>query len=170
MKVQLINDILTLEENSKLLDKLMYHQWYLTRCRDYQNLTEWVTAGNRSGFSVETLASGKPYDSNLNEEAFKITKIACEKAGITNYEIRRFLWNLYFPGDITEIHMDEEGDGFTSILYNVHTTDGGTIIDNVFYPDKMGQVKIYKSNVKHQGVAPVKDHTRLNLNILLKIT
>ena len=70
MTVQLIDNILSTDENLKLIDKLIYHQWYLTRCTDYKSLLEPLLIGRSGGFSVETLLNGKTTSSPLNEEAF----------------------------------------------------------------------------------------------------
>ena len=73
-KVTLIDDILSQKENMGLIKKLCYHQWYLTKCLDYENLMPPLFAGRGGGFSVETLRDDKPFDSPLNKEAYKITK------------------------------------------------------------------------------------------------
>jgi len=167
-EVTLIDDILSNEENLALINKLCYHQWYLTKCLDYGNLMPPLFAGRGGGFSVSSLEDGKPFDSPLNKEAYKITKKVCEQLNIKKYEIKRFLWNMYFPRNHTDFHKDEYTDNFLSILYNPHTTDGGTFINNKFYVDKIGQAKIYKSMVEHKGNPPSKDAVRFNLNILIK--
>ena len=168
-EVTFIDGILSTDENLKLIDKLIYHQWYLTRCTDYKSLLEPLLIGRSGGFSVETLLNGKTTSSPLNEEAFKITKIVCQKLNIKHYEIKRFLWNMYFPRNYTEYHQDEFTEEYLSILYNPHTTDGGTFVNNTFYLDKMGQGKVYKSMVEHKGNPPSQDAVRFNLNVLLKI-
>ena len=122
-EVTLIDDLLSKEENLALINKLCYHQWYLTKCLDYGNLMPPLFAGRGGGFSVSSLEDGKPFDSPLNKEAYKITKKVCEQLDIKKYEIRRFLWNMYFPRNHTDFHKDEYTDDFLSILYNPHTTD-----------------------------------------------
>jgi hypothetical protein len=168
-EVTLIENVLSNEENLALLNKLCYHQWYLTKCRDYSNVMSPLFSGKSGGFSVATMEDGKPFDSPLNKEAYKITKKICEKLNIDNYKIKRFLWNMYFPKDHTDFHKDEYTEDYLSILYNPHTTDGGTFVNNIFYQDKMGQAKIYKSMIEHKGNPPYQDAVRFNLNVLLKI-
>ena len=116
-EVTLIDDLLSKEENLALINKLCYHQWYLTKCLDYGNLMPPLFAGRGGGFSVSSLEDGKPFDSPLNKEAYKITKKVCEQLDIKKYEIRRFLWNMYFPRNHTDFHKDEYTDDFLSILY-----------------------------------------------------
>ena len=95
-EVTLIDDLLSNEENLALINKLCYHQWYLTKCLDYGNLMSPLFAGRGGGFSVSSLEDGKPFNSPLNKEAYKITEKVCEQLNIKKYEIKRFLWNMYF--------------------------------------------------------------------------
>jgi hypothetical protein len=167
-EVTFIDDVLTKEENLALLNKLCYHQWYLTQCKDYGSLIGPLFSGRSGGFSVETLKDGKPFDSPLNKEAYKITKKVCDTLEIKKYKIIRFLWNMYFQRNHTDYHQDEYTEDYLSILYNPHTTDGGTFVNNIFHVDKMGQAKVYKSMVEHRGNPPSKDAIRFNLNVLIK--
>ncbi len=106
-EVTLIDDLLSNEENLALINKLCYHQWYLTKCLDYGNLMSPLFAGRGGGFSVSSLEDGKPFNSPLNKEAYKITEKVCEQLNIKKYEIKRFLWNMYFPKNHTDFHKDE---------------------------------------------------------------
>ena len=55
---------------------------------------------------------------------------------------------MYFPRNHTDFHKDEYTDDFLSILYNPHTTDGGTFINNKFYVDKIHvEQRIGDSNI-----------------------
>ena len=84
-EVTLIDDLLSKEENLALINKLCYHQWYLTKCLDYGNLMPPLFAGRGGGFSVSSLEDGNPFDSPLNKEAYKITKKVCEQLDIKKY-------------------------------------------------------------------------------------
>jgi hypothetical protein len=52
-------------------------------------------------------------------------------------------------------------------LYSLNTTDGGFYLEDKFFPDIMGQAKVFKSNIKHKGVGPIKDKARFNLNMII---
>ena len=56
-----------------------------------------------------------------------------------------------------------------SILYNFHTTDGGTSILGVKYDDVASQAKIFKSEWLHSSYPTVKDKGRVSLNIVIEI-
>lgn len=98
-----------------------------------------------------------------------ITSIITWKLKIESFkQIYRIHWNYYY-GDQEGIgHTDQSENNFISILYNPHTTDGGTEILGKFYQDKMGQAKIFKSNWKHKGICVKKDKARTSLNIILE--
>jgi len=98
-----------------------------------------------------------------------ITSIITWKLKTESFKnIYRIHWNYYY-GDQQGIgHIDKPDNNFISILYNPHTTDGGTEILGKFYPDKMGQAKIFKSNWDHKGICVKQDKARASLNIILE--
>jgi hypothetical protein len=73
------------------------------------------------------------------------------------------------PGMSGNYHTDNDNDNRISILYNLHTTDGGFYLEDKFFPDIMGTAKVFKSNIKHKGIGPIKDKARFNLNIVVMI-
>jgi hypothetical protein len=112
-------------------------------------------------------------NSNLFDPLFlwarSITSIITSKLKIESFKnIYRIHWNYYYGDQQGINHIDVPKNNFISILYNPHTTDGGTEILNKFYPDKMGQAKIFKSNWIHKGICVKKDKARTSLNIILE--
>jgi len=94
---------------------------------------------------------------------------ALEKLNLQNFKnLARIHWNYYLAGQQGVGHTDREEDNFVSMLYNPHTTDGGTEILGEFYPDVAGQLKIFKSNWLHKGVSSKKDKARASVNIVLE--
>ena len=93
-----------------------------------------------------------------------------EKLNIPNFKrLFRIHWNYYTAGQQGRGHVDKPEDNFISILYNMHTTDGGTEILGNFYQDKISQAKIFKSNWTHRGIATKTDKSRASLNIVLEL-
>jgi hypothetical protein len=82
--------------------------------------------------------------------------------------IFRIHWNYYYRDQQGIGHIDKPENNFISILYNPHTTDGGTEILGKFYQDKIGQAKIFKSNWDHKGICVKQDKARASLNIILE--
>jgi len=80
----------------------------------------------------------------------------------------RLYWNYYDTSSKAALHKDELKDGYYSIIYNLHTNDGGTEINNKFYPSIEGQALIFPSNVWHKGIASTKSKHRFNLNMIVK--
>ena len=60
-----------------------------------------------------------------------------------------------------------ENENFFSILYSLHTTDGGIQIEDIFYKDEMGEAKVFKSNIIHKGVGPKEIKSRFNFNAII---
>ena len=83
-------------------------------------------------------------------------------------KISRLILNYYNKDQEGINHVDHSGDNYVSLIYTPLTTDGGTTILGKFYPDKMGQVKIFKSNWLHTGVCVKEDKARVSLNIVLR--
>jgi len=102
----------------------------------------------------------------LNLYADLILDNICEKLKIKNFNLERIMWNLYFSSDEGDYHVDNYENNFLSVLYSLHTTDGGIIIDNNFINDKQGEAKVFKSSILHKGVGPTKDKVRFNLNMV----
>jgi hypothetical protein len=98
-----------------------------------------------------------------------ITSIIIWKLKIESFKnLYRIHWNYYYGDQQGVGHIDHPKNNFISILYNPHTTDGGTEILGTFYQDKMGQAKIFKSNWDHKGICVKQDKSRASLNIILE--
>jgi|TARA_E500000318_G_scaffold56066_1_gene52133 hypothetical protein len=80
----------------------------------------------------------------------------------------RIYWNYYDTSSKASLHKDELEEGYYSVIYNLHTNDGGTEIDNKFYPSVEGQALVFPSNVLHKGIASTKSKHRFNLNMIVK--
>ena len=105
----------------------------------------------------------------LNTFAEKVFNIVTNKKG----NIVRVYWNWYNQNSQTFFHKDNLQHNFFSILYNIHTNDGGTefIINNknVFYKSNESESLLFPSLIEHKGVAPKKNKQRFSLNILYYI-
>jgi len=125
------------------------------------------------GFCLESFRDGfvnNPQHSEyLNTFAKIILNRFTEESNFQKWRIERFWWNYYNPTSITNLHQDDHRENYYSIIYNVLASDGGTEIDGVFYPDVLGQGKMFKSSLFHRGTSPVKSFIRLNLNIIFEV-
>lgn len=174
-KVLIQENIIPINENIKIIGDLLDCPWFVATDKNYpgDKLLN-ILKGSHCGFSFD------PYynfddDKKLNDEynhlinfAYKIHKNICDKQNYKNSKMMRIYFNMYYKNQNTEFHTDKKDDKYITILYNLHTTDGGTIVDNVFYEDKMGQAKIFKSNLLHKGIGPKTDKIRFNLNMIIK--
>ena len=79
------------------------------------------------------------------------------------------MYNYYCLNQQAADHTDSLEENEMSIIYNPHTTDGGTKILDKEYPDVASQAKIFKSTWLHSSLSTVKDKARVSLNIKFRI-
>jgi hypothetical protein len=167
--MKILDNILPVTTNLSILEELAHIDWKFAMDRNESRFFR--AFNNNTGFQNTTLYKGKPVKRhNVNLYAQIILDIVTDKLKMkaTPY---RFFWNLYFPNPDCYMHTDYDGedeDKYYTIIYNLHTTDGGTEIDGVSYPDKMGQAKVFKSNTLHKAIPNITDKVRFNLNIIFK--
>ena len=174
----ILEDILPANENIEILKHLSNTEWKIQGEGDYDerhNLKlAFLNNAPHVGFAkVVYDIRNKNTITDFNSMLFIwpriITNIITQRLDINFKKIIRFHWNYYYKDQEGIGHIDDEKDSYLSILYNPHTTDGGTEIKNKFYQDKIGQAKVFKSNWKHRGVACKKDKARTSLNIVLEV-
>jgi len=169
-KVDLIHEILSQEENIKIIINLINSPWHLAKDHSRNPLQD-VLKFNR-GFTYCVFNSNKNYAVDIQDGVGKDAHIIYEKiktkARIKSDQLIRLNWNMYLKNSKPKFHRDIDEEGYKSIVYDLHTTDGSTCIGGHFYNDKMGQAKIFDSNLLHRGVIPKNDNIRFNLNIIYK--
>ena len=166
--IKILDNILPKDTNLRIINELCQIRWYIAY-DNYSDKLKKIFSEKNSGFSYTTLLNGETINNEkiLNFYGFIIFDIIVDRLKI-NAEIHRIFWNMYLKKSEGEPHKDIEDKNFKSIVYNLHTTDGGIKIENDFYPDKMSQAKIFNSNLIHQGFGPLNDNVRFNLNIMYK--
>ena len=109
-------------------------------------------------------------DNILNFFGDHIFYLIQEKSNFKVKDVSRFYWNLYTPQSVCQEHMDENHIGrFISAVYNLHTNDGGTQIENQFVESKESQVVLFKSEKKHKAISSKTSNFRLSLNIVMEL-
>ena len=112
-------------------------------------------------------------NSGLNCFAYFISDIVEKNIFFKFKSINRIHWNWYHPGSKMELHSDESLDKFFSIVYNLHTNDGGTEFSvnnkNTFYNSIESEALFFPSKIQHKAVPPTKDFNRFSLNIVVNI-
>jgi hypothetical protein len=170
----LVDNLLTINDNLNILNYLVNNQTFYIQEESNGLRFRHALDNNFShaGFCSEILKRGDKFNPNsniLNLYTFIICNKLTEILKFNYRSILRVHWNYYLTGQEGRGHVDQEEDNFISILYNPHTTDGGTEILNKTYMDKLGQAKIFKSNWLHRGIATKKDKSRVSLNIVLEL-
>jgi hypothetical protein len=167
MKVKILNNIIPKTINNNIINELVTHQWYIA-CDKTKDMRKKIFSEINNGFSFVTLENGIiKINTILNVYGQIIFNIIIDKLKI-KARLDRLFWNMYLKQSETEIHTDSLDPEYFSLVYNLHTTDGGIEIDNKFYPDLESQAKIFKSNILHRGIGPKQDNVRFNLNIMFK--
>ena len=166
-KVKIINNILPKLINLDIIKILSDKSWQVGDDHANESKLTTIMSGKYRGFVLSTYDTETSHDQILNIFADIIYKKILEELNAKGH-LFRVMWNMYYKDQNTNLHIDNPNDGFITIIYNLHTTDGGVQIDNKFYPDLMGQAKVFDSLILHQGFGPKKDNVRFSLNIVFK--
>tara|TARA_E500000318_G_scaffold80219_1_gene75315 strand:- start:238 stop:765 length:528 start_codon:yes stop_codon:yes gene_type:complete len=173
--VKIFENILPPKINLEILKLLVKEHWHISWDGFEDQRLENIFKNNNNGFNIVTFKKEAPdYTETktnpfLNLYAEVIGEIVMHKLNIKNFKFERFFWNMYFKNSTSDIHKDRQTPGYLSILYSIHTTDGGTEIAGKKYEDKMGIAKVFDSHIDHRGLSPIKDPVRFNLNIIAEI-
>lgn len=168
MKIKLLNNILPKETNKKIITHLTNSHWFIAWDSKMDRFKR-IFSNKNSGFSIVTMNNGKAeVDSILNVYGELIFNIVTEKLKI-KATLDRVFWNMYLKESEGDFHTDRPNPGCISVIYNLHTTDGGTEIDGKFYGDVESQAKIFNSNTIHKGFGPKQNNVRFNLNLIFRI-
>jgi hypothetical protein len=172
--INIIKNILPLQINKYIINKLCNQpNWCFPHDNEnksredfFNNLLE--DNISNAGFSLVTYdnVSNINVQTDLNLYAEIIFYYIKEKLKFNIHTISRIYWNYYDNSSISNYHIDRPENNFKSIIYNLHTNDGGTYIENKFFKSNESEALIFNSNIKHKGVAPIKNKHRFNLNII----
>ena len=124
------------------------------------------------GFFIRTYDVKEQHyrDDFLNNIAHTIKNMIDEKSNFNIGLIQRIYWNMYVNSSVMEYHRDQQADNnCISIVYNLHTNDGGTNFkDYKTISSKESQAIVFKSEKLHKGIAPKKIPFRFCVNIVCK--
>jgi len=153
----------------KIMSLLAEHHWFkaFDKNRNEDKLKT-LEQGRSLGWAVQTMDNNK-FNSPLDLYADFIFQVILKKLNISG-TLDRCLWNLYFPGDAGDFHIDRDHEGYLSAVYPLHTTDGLTIINDQEFKDTEGFAKIFQSHLKHKGIGPQNSKFRMNLNLVIKLS
>tara|TARA_Y100000114_G_scaffold135301_1_gene136060 strand:+ start:270 stop:788 length:519 start_codon:yes stop_codon:yes gene_type:complete len=168
-----INTEVPFDTNKRILETLFKtQQWG----HAYDNKTHLNINKADGGFAIVTYADDRSYTSNeiLNVYASFIFDMVQKNTVIKFKHLQRYFWNWYSPSSKgTLFHQDDPRDDRYSIIYSLHTNDGGTcfkINDEIKFEKSVeSQALLFPSKLEHRGIAPTKDLNRLNLNIIVQI-
>ncbi len=126
--------------------------------------------------NINKADAGFMLDSN-NPVLNTYAKVICnmvEKDSFMKFKtIDRIYWNWYHSNSNTFFHNDSLLDSKFSIIYNLHTNDGGTefkVNDIVkFYQSQESMALLFSSKINHRGISPEKYANRFALNITVSI-
>ncbi len=172
--IRKIKEVLPPEINKHIIKKLCNQpNWSFPHDLDNEtreSFFEKFVSDNVSncGFSLVTYDKVNDIfiNTDLNLYAEIIFFIIKQKSKLNLHDISRIYWNYYDTASIANYHIDKNEKNSMSILYNLHTNDGGTHIEEKFFASNESEAIIFNSNIKHKGVAPRDYKHRFNLNII----
>mgnify|MGYP003117294683 FL=1 len=169
--VKIVSNIFTNSTNKTILKHLGELPFYIAKDHGSRSRIDAVFEKNNHGFSHSTWLhrkGGETYKTPLNLYADIIFEKVVDELKLGKVALNRIFWNMYFKNSETELHQDisKELPNAYSIVYSIHDSGGGLIINNKFIKDVPGEAKIFKSNSFHKGTGPKKTNVRFSLNIL----
>jgi len=174
--IEIIDNIFPEQLNLKIIKQLLSCNNWSFPCDDIvtgdEQLKGYLKNNNRnSGFVLLTynVTNNINLNTPLNIYAETIFHLIKEKSKYDITDPLRFYWNYYDSSSMGKLHQDMTTNGHYSIIYNLHTNDGGTEFfdgKKTFIKSKAGQAIIFPSEINHRGVAPKKLNHRFNLNIV----
>lgn len=162
--MKVLNELFDSFFNESVIDELKYVPYVLAAD---------PTGGRHSdsGFVHVSFDANQPenyYNNKLNVYAELILKkIVSEQQHLKKYQPVRYYWNYYNRASNGTFHPDTLEPNHISIVYNLNTCDGGTMIEKEFVKSEQGRAVIFNSSTSHCGVGPTKDPVRFMLNIVL---
>ena len=171
----LVNKVLHENDNLALLNYLFTHEKFDIGINHPRPGARFEKAllenAQHAGFNCQTYSEDMEFsfDNPLNVYAFVIINQLSKNLGFEYEKITRVGYNYYCRDQHATDHTDSFTKDEISIVYNPHTTDGGTKILDKKYPDIAAQAKIFKSIWLHSSWSTVKDKSRVSLNIKIKI-
>lgn len=118
----------------------------------------------------EDPANSSVYPQNtLTAWAFLVyNKVMMRSKRFKNPRVNRFLWNYYNTGSEGSLHQDirDVNVNAHSIVYYLDDSDGGTYVEDEFFPSKQGSAILFPSQLKHRGVGPKNSSNRFVLNVM----
>ena len=163
------------EKTNKRIINLLYD--VNTWCFGYDNNLSKNLNKSNSGFIYKSYTAHPEanYFSHdcLNTYATFIMDTVDQNCFLNFKKLRRIYWNWYSPGATMKFHQDDDEDNTYSIIYNLHTNDGGTEFkynDKLdFYKSNESEAFLFPSKLYHRGVAPSENLNRFVLNIKVEI-
>jgi len=164
--VKVLNKLIPKNINKIILKELSNSHWFIDSKNPVSRL-ERISSKINSGFSITTVSDGNPtINSVLNIYGNIIYESILERLKL-KATLSRFNWNMYLTNAETSLHTDNTKE-YISVLYSLHDSDGGIMVDGYFFKDKEGEAKVFNSCIEHKGFGPKKDSIRFNLNIVFK--
>ena len=123
-----------------------------------------------AGFMLD---SNNPINPVLNTYAKVICNMV-EKHSFMKFKIiDRIYWNWYHSNSNTFLHEDSLSDNAFSIIYNLHTNDGGTEFKinekTEFYQSQESMALLFPSKIYHKGISAKNYPSRFALNVVVQI-
>lgn len=153
-------------ENTALINQILGLSFWRKATDDEDYLDPIIKKD--AGFLLESTNLNR--DLQINKFVPKIISLVNMTVKGSLNRVERVYWNWYSNNSETTFHQDSHLQNKYSIIYNLHSNDGGTefkINDEIYFVKSVeSQILFFKSNIWHRGIAPKKQKNRYALNIL----
>lgn len=175
--IQKIDSGVPSNTNRKILNLLYRHTSFKFSSDDYLPFVETKPDHGLACVSfsdgVNNNAKGS-FNDELNVYGGFIFDLIQKNLLIKFKKMNRIYWNWYNRSSLgTEYHQDGIEDNKYTIVYNLHTNDGGTnfkINDKIIFETSVeSEAIVFPSKIWHKGVAPTNNLNRFSLNIIGEI-
>lgn len=163
--------------NQNIINYLGHQEWHYVNDLDkqFKNTFSDIISDPSIKDSGQAILSYMKYgdhkpDDTLNFFGDLIFSLIQERSKFKIKNVSRLYWNLYTPQSECKLHSDNHNVGKTiSAVYNLHTNDGGTLIEDEFAPSKESQAVLFRSEKMHKGISAKNTNFRLNLNMVMEL-
>jgi len=163
--------------NEKIINYLGEQQWSYVNdaSKKYKEPFYNIVSNPSLKDAGQAIISYKKYGDFVNNNTLNffgdyIFSLIQERSNFKIKDVSRFYWNLYTPLSECKLHSDDSNVGkCISAIYNLHTNDGGTEVENQFVTSKESQAVLFRSEKIHKGISSKTSNFRLSLNIVMEI-
>lgn len=146
------------------------HPWFISLDAEDDNTSEMKEGTSDCGFLFTSYLENHIDYNPINQLADYALKRFFKRSKYEWYGVvvHRILWNYYNKSSDGVFHVDEPNENYQSLLLNLNTNDGGTVVDGQTFNSEAGKLVSFPSRLLHRGIGPTESPRRFAVNIILR--